>query len=93
MNKSIIENDFENRCFLCGLWSEHLDVHHIFGAGVRKQCDKRGLYVHVCRNCHRLLHDKEGEPMEFLHQIGQRTYEEMIGTREQFIKEFIRSYL
>ena len=38
------------------------------------------------------LHDHNvGE--SHLHEIGQQAYEEQIGTREEFIKEFIRSYL
>ena len=31
--------------------------------------------------------------MNYLHVKGQMIYEEKIGSREEFIKEFIRSYL
>lgn len=90
--KSIIPDDDERICYLCGCYGEHLDVHHIFGGPVHDPCDKRGLVVHLCRKCHRNLHDHNvGE--SFLHEIGQKVYEEQIGTREEFIKEFIRSYL
>ena len=90
--KSIISDDDEMVCYLCGCESNHLDVHHIFGGSVHGPCDKRGLVVHLCRKCHRNLHDDNvGE--SYLHEIGQQAYEEQIGTREEFIKEFIRSYL
>jgi hypothetical protein len=31
--------------------------------------------------------------MLLLHQEGQRVYEDQIGSREEFIRDFIRSYL
>ena len=91
-NKSIIEDDDRDRCFLCGSYGP-TDEHHIFGGPVRKTSDRLGLVVHICRDCHRDLHDRGGKSMDYLHTIGQRAYEEQIGTREQFIKDFIRSYL
>lgn len=91
--KSIISDDVENICYLCGIHSEHLDEHHIFeGTGRRKVSDRRGLLVHICQSCHRKIHEKHEHEQE-LKEMGQRTYEELIGTREEFIKEFIRSYL
>jgi hypothetical protein len=89
--KSVFEDDIENVCYLCGAYGA-TDPHHIFGGSVHKACDRRGLIVHLCRKCHRALHDHNvGE--QFLHELGQQYYEEHIGTREQFIQEFIRSYL
>ena len=92
----IIEGDRKDRCFLCGR-SGTLHVHHIFGGSVRKNCDKRKLIVHLCACCHAEIHDSGSESsrakMQYLHEVGQRTYEAKIGTREQFLKEFIRSYL
>ena len=90
---SLIDDDRDDECYLCGCYSQVLDVHHIFGGSVRKTCDKYGLTVHLCRDCHRYVHDQGGASMDYLHTVGQRTYEKKIGTREQFIKEFIRSYL
>ena len=91
--KSILTDDKEDACYLCGTESEFLDVHHIFGGSVRKTSDKYGLIVHLCRDCHRFLHDKGGSMMYYLHKKGQMAYEEQIGSRQQFIEEFIRSYL
>lgn len=91
-NKSILDDDRLDKCYLCGDqgWIEE---HHIFGGSTRKASDKRGLVVHICRDCHRYLHDKGGDMMNYLHTKGQMVYEEKIGTREQFREEFIRSYL
>lgn len=66
---------------------------HIFGGPCRKASDRYGLVVHLCVDCHRRIHDKGGPEMQYLHELGQRIYEEQIGTRRQFREEFIRSYL
>ena len=91
--KSILTDDKEDICYLCETGSEFLDVHHIFGGPVRKTSDKYGLIVHLCRDCHRYIHDKGGNMMNYLHKKGQMAYEQQIGDRDQFINEFIRSYL
>jgi hypothetical protein len=91
--KSIIFDDAEEVCYLCGKYG-HMEVHHIFGGSVRQISDKYGLIVHLCPACHGKLHGKNGSnTKEMLHIIGQQAYEEQIGTREKFIEEFIRSYL
>lgn len=91
--KSIISNDKEDICFWCGRWGS-MHTHHIFGGPDRKVSDRYRLVVHLCIFCHDKVHGKDGElMMETLHRIGQETYEEQIGTREQFMSEFRRSYL
>ena len=92
-NKSILKDDVLDQCYLCGCYAPVIDEHHIFGGSSRKASDKRGLVVHLCRECHRDLHDHEGAAMKYLHKKGQMAYEEKIGSRQEFIKEFIRSYL
>ena len=94
MGKSILEDDSLDKCYLCGKWGR-LDEHHIFGGPCRKTSTRYGFVVHICRDCHSLIHDaSEGiELRDYLRQKGQIVYEERIGSREQFIKEFIRSYL
>ena len=88
---SLIEEDKENICFLCGHYG-HMEVHHIFGGSVRQTCNKQKLIVHLCQTCHKNLHD-HGESKQYLHQIGQQEYESKIGTRDEFIHDYIRSYL
>ena len=91
-NKSILYDDSLDRCYICGAFG-HTDEHHIFGGSCRKTSDRLGLVVHLCRSCHRNVHERDSQTMLYLHQKGQMIYEEHIGTREEFIKEFIRSYL
>ena len=94
MNKSIFDNDSLDKCYICGKWGK-VDEHHVFGGPCRKTSDRYGLVVHLCRDCHSLIHDSEkGREMKtYLHQRGQMIYEERFGNRQAFIKEFIRSYL
>ena len=92
MYKSIIEDDQWDICFLCGRRAEH--THHIFeGHGRRKISDRLKLTVRLCSECHTRLHDTSCPEMQYLHEVGQETYERKIGTREDFIRDFIRSYL
>ena len=92
-NKSIFDDDNPDKCYLCGSYSSIIDEHHVFGGPCRKTSDKYGLVVHLCRDCHRYIHDKGGSSMNYLHVKGQMIYEEKIGSRTDFIREFIRSYL
>ena len=90
---SLLTNDMTDKCFLCGHYGV-IHKHHIFGASRRNTSEKYGLYVHLCVGCHTYIHGKYGkEMMQYLHELGQKVYEEQIGSREQFIKEFNRSYL
>ena len=98
-HKSVFIGDDISVCYRCGKMcmpdEERMEEHHIFGGAARRSIsDKYGLLIHVCRDCHNFIHGKDGkEVMKFLHEEGQRIYEERYGTREKFIEEFIRSYL
>lgn len=92
-NKSILADDSLDRCFVCGRYGR-MEEHHLFGGSCRRKSDSLGLVVHLCRYCHAEVHDsKDHSLMGYLHHRGQTVYEEKIGTREEFIKDFIRSYL
>lgn len=95
MTESIIPNDYKNICYVCGV-EGRMEEHHIFGSvACRHKSERLGLKVHLCRKCHGYLHDDPDgyKVKDFLHQVGQKVYESQIGSREQFIEEFIRSYL
>lgn len=91
---SIFEDDSPDKCYICGKWG-NTDVHHVFGGPCRSTSTRYGFVVHLCRDCHSLIHDSErgGSMKLYLHQRGQMIYEERIGNRRAFIQEFIRSYL
>ena len=95
-NKSVFIGDSLDKCYLCGAWKSSyttIEEHHVFGGSCRKASDRRGLLVHICSDCHHALHNGDQETVDYLHQRGQMIYEEKMGTRKQFIDEFIRSYL
>ena len=90
--RSVILNDSNERCYLCGSYNG-IQEHHIFGGPDRKASEKFGLKVHLCYLCHDRVHGKDGKAlMQNLHEIGQRAFEETY-SREQFRKEFRKSYL
>jgi len=91
-----------NECYLCRLFygrsnQRGLHTHHIFeGTGRRKVSDKYGLTVKLCP----MHHNASEQGVHFnrendliIKQMGQRYYEENIGSREDFIRDFIKSYL
>lgn len=91
---SVFEDDSPDRCYLCGAYGR-TDRHHVFGGACRQISERYDLTVHLCRECHSLIHGSaEGaELMDYLHQKGQIAYEERFGNRRAFIREFIKSYL
>jgi hypothetical protein len=103
--KSILQDTKE--CYLCRIeatrrgYNEELtdrgiDEHHIFfGVANRKVSEKHGLKLWLCHNRHHL--GAEGPHMSklvdlSLKGIAQREFEKN-HTREEFIKEFGRSWL
>lgn len=96
----------DNECYLCRKlegWSntERLDTHHIFEGGTsgrRAMSEKYGLTVKLCKRHHNMsnisVHANPNKGNDLLlKQVGQRYYEEHIGTRDDFRRDFIKSYL
>ena len=99
--KSVIQKKKE--CFLCGCCTptgfyDGLEDHHVFfGTSNRKKSEKYGLKVWLCgETCHRngrkAVH-RNRETDLFIKTQAQTVYEEMYGSRADFIREFGRSYL
>lgn len=91
--KSIIQDKKE--CFISGHTS-NLESHHIFGGANRKNSEKYGLKVWLTHKWHNEYPDGahyNKNTMQYLHEVGQRAFEEKYGTREDFIKIFGRNYL
>lgn len=98
--KSVIQT--EKECYLCGNTAEYgmnaLESHHIYaGRSNRAVSEKYGLKVWLCgHNCHRygkhaVHQDREVDLM--LKRTAQRVYEAQYGSREDFIRDFGRSWL
>lgn len=94
--KGIIQRDKE--CFLCRtLLNGHnpygLEEHHIFKGRNRQKSEQYGLKVWLCHEHHRRLHGMHGHELDlYLQKIGQMKFEES-ETREEFRREFGKSYL
>jgi len=92
--KSVLQDTKE--CYFCHS-TYYLENHHIFfGDPNRKKSEKRGLKVWLCHNHHRngpyAVHKNRESNLQ-LKEMAQTYYEQNIGTREQFIVEFGKSYL
>jgi len=90
--KSILQT--EKECFMCGT-TNNLELHHvIYGTANRKQSDKYGLVVWLCRDHHtgdRGVHfNKEFD--NALKFYAQSTFEES-HSHEEWMKIFGRNYL
>lgn len=92
---SIFTDDL-GRCYITKLWVA--EVHHVFPGKNRKLCEKYGFVVPLHPTLHRWgpdsVHKVPNRGLDLkLKQECQRYYEEHYGTREDFIKEFGKSYL
>jgi len=84
-------NDKEE-CFLCGSGRD-LEKHHLLhGSGRRKLADEDGLILFLCHHCHMELHDHGKHDLE-LQQYAQRYYEEHLGSRDDFMNRYGKSYI
>lgn len=94
MSKSIISN--ERQCVVCGD-TRYLHKHHIFyGTANRKMSEKYGCWCYLCARHHNMSdHGVHADNLLDLKlkQMCQDTFERQVGTREQFMEIFGRSYL
>lgn len=93
MAKSIIQN--EKECFICGTTLNLHEHHCLYGTANRNQSEKYGLKVWLCQPHHTGkfgVHSNRVPDLQ-IKRIAQMTFERKIGTREDFMKEFGKSYL
>lgn len=91
--KSVLQHNKE--CLICG--NPNVHEHHVFyGTSNRKQSEKRGLKVYLCPKHHNM----SDEGVHFNRELdlaikimAQNHYEKHIGSREEFRKEFGKSWL
>lgn len=86
--KSIIDDDREDRCYICGKYPQH--VHHMLHGSMRKMADKYGLTCHLCLDCHNKLHDKNIKDRE-LQERAQIFFEKKY-SHEKFMKVFGKNF-
>ena len=91
--KSILVSDTEH-CIFCG--SPNIEIHHCFFGPDRPIADKHGLTVPLCNKHHTGSADSPHRNRIIdlaLKCWAQSIYEREIGTREDFRREFRKSYL
>lgn len=86
----------KKQCLICKT-TKDLHEHHVFyGTGNRKVSERLGMKVYLCKYHHNgsdagVHFDRELDLR--IKRACQYIYERDIGTREEFIKDFGRSYL
>lgn len=91
--KSVFTDDLDH-CYFTGRYG--VERHHIFGGYRRKTSEKYGYILPVVPELHpNGVHAGQASKLLDLRmkQMAQEHYEANIGTREQFIYEFGKSYL
>lgn len=82
----------ERKCFICGRQGE-LDCHHCCsGSSNRKNSEEDGLKIWLCRDCHRKVHNNRKIELQ-IKQFAQRRWEELYGSRDEFIRIYGKSWL
>lgn len=94
LNKSIMVDDKEH-CIFC--FSPYVEEHHIFfGTSNRNKAEKYGLTIPLCNKHHTGSGDSPHQNRIIdlaLKCWAQTVFETQIGTREDFRREFGKSYL
>jgi hypothetical protein len=85
----------EKKCYITGA-TEGLHKHHIFGGANRKLSEQYGLYVYLIPKYHNMSDEGVHFNREFdlqLKREGQRKFESLYGSREDFRRIFGKNYL
>ena len=86
---SVFTDDLEH-CITCKRKKEHL--HEIFFGINRQKSMQYNFVIPLCYKCHAEMH-RNYDWQDYWHVKGQEYWEKNIGTREEFIKVFGRSYI
>lgn len=86
---SVFTEDLDH-CIICG--SKRDNLHEIFFGKNRIKSMELGFVIPLCYEHHMGMH-KYHEWQENWHEKGQLYYEEHLGSRDDFIREFGKSYL
>jgi len=86
---SVFTDDLEY-CIICGKKKEH--IHEVFFGAYRQRSIKFNMCIPLCSFCHAEMH-KNHEWQQYWHDKGQMYFEKNIGSRDEFIEVFGKSYL
>ena len=74
-------NTTKGTCYLCGCNRGYQKHHCWHGTANRKMADKEGLWVWLCNDCHRELHDH-----------GVKDEDLMVESQEAWERKYIEAY-
>ena len=89
-NRFSVFTDDLDHCIICGARKDHL--HEVFFGANRQKSMKCGFVIPLCSEHHNEMH-RNRDWQEYWHVKGQEYWERSVGTREEFIKVFGKSYL
>lgn len=89
-NRFSVFTDDLDHCIICKRKKEHL--HEIFFGANRQKSMQYGFVIPLCTEHHAEMHINK-DWQEYWHVMGQEYWEEFIGSREEFIEVFRKSYL
>lgn len=90
--ESRIQTDIHT-CYRCKTYVERADKHHCLnGQAYRDKCEEDGLFVYMHHQCHMMVHNKNAELRRYK-AVAQTVFEKEIGTREEFMERYGKSYL
>jgi hypothetical protein len=92
--KSVLQHYKE--CWVCKTTYDLHEHHVFFGTSNRKKSEQYGMKVWLCARHHNMSNEGVhfNKPLDNrLKKFAQEYFENHIGTREDFIREFGRSYL
>lgn len=81
------------QCYVCGRQTALQRHHMIHGTANRKKAEQYDLTCYLCVECHRAVHDYNTDLDRRLMKDAQAFFEKRIGTREDFRREFGKSFL
>lgn len=90
---SVFTGDMDH-CMFTG--TSPVERHHIFGGSNKKNSEKYGFIAPLRPDLHPngVFAGKDAKEIDtYLKRKAQEYYEQNIGTREQFVAEFSKSYL
>ena len=81
----------EKICFLCK--RPATDRHHVFAGARKKQSDKDGNWVWLCRRCHNKVQDSAEEMKALQKHVQILLMKENGWTEKEFQKKYLRSFI
>lgn len=91
--KSVLQS--EKECFVCKT-TQNLEEHHcLYGTSNRKMSEKYGLKVWLCHEHHTGntgVHFNKELDLQ-IKELAQAYYEEHIGSKQDFMRDFGRNYI